>query len=177
MDRLSGVAIGRDVDGIVTLAADGHVWHDSAAVYADNGAHYSMLLETGWIPLGQIGGFGHLIDVLLIGYFAEDCGLRVRWAWNGDPVWSASYDIDLTSSLEPFGPGEAYGTGLLSATYNDQAMLLRVRPPRSRAAMVRMQISDIESGSADSSGIVLSAMALRVSARRGIYPVDGSRRI
>lgn len=174
-DAVDAAVVGSD---LYWLDSDGYVWSEDTASYDDNNTYVPMKVETGWINVPQIGGCGRVREIALIGYFRQDCQLRIRAAYNGDPAWddNLTYDLD---TLEPFDYTDYYGAGLTLGTYTDQAMVLKVYTSRRRMTSLRLSISDEQSdgGPASSKGFSLVAAALRVAAKPGSHRVGTTRKI
>jgi hypothetical protein len=92
-------------DGVHAAIWRGTYHYLGSAVLAEQATHddagYGLDIETAWIPLGQVQGFGRVWKILLLGEYRSECAVRIRLARN----YLTTYFQDKTWTVTPTTAG------------------------------------------------------------------------
>lgn len=95
-------------DRAVYAIADGRCFVETPDVYLDGGTPYSMVIETGWIPLADtIQGLGQVWEVFVRGNYYSPHVLRIELAYDYQDSYTQTVEFDTSASLvlNPYGTG------------------------------------------------------------------------
>ncbi len=135
-----------DVPWIKSLetAQTGKIVRQCASSYLDWASIFtSLIVETGWISFGDHLGHKRLKQMLIDGYNAGAHKLRIKIAYDLDPVWVDDMVLDAEGLAYFFDHTAHYGAGL-DADFSGQSHQLRFRGSRAKYESIRLQISDEE---------------------------------
>lgn len=87
------------------------LFKENRTSFGDNGVPINMVIETGWITVGQIQSFGRLYKMLLLGEFKSPHKLRVRIAYDFAEAWTQEELINTADFIDstPYGEYSNYG--------------------------------------------------------------------
>ncbi len=117
---------------------------ENRSVYLDDYDQVAIRIRTGWFSFAGLAGFKRVRDVILIGQSVTGCKIRVKTAYDFDPVWVDTQTFDLTDFGYFNGPASHYAA-FLATTYLDKSMLLNLATSRQKSTAIMLEISD-ESG-------------------------------
>lgn len=103
---------------------DGRVYTETPGLYLDGSTPYSILAETGWIPLSDsLQGLARVWELFILGTYYSPHRLLVEMAFDYRDSYVVARTIDTTASLEvvPYGglSGQASGIKPGAAAYLD----------------------------------------------------------
>jgi hypothetical protein len=124
----------------------------------------NLMVDTGWISVGGIGGFQRLRNIMLLGQLVEHHKLRVEIAYDWDGYFSDVQEIDTyNAGYTPYDISAYFGNS--DATLQDKAYMLRIAPRRQKCGAFRMRIMD-EAGW-KGKGFSLTTLALEIGVKEG----------
>ena len=123
------------------VTAAGTVQAEDRSSYTDNGDHVPVKIRTGWFSFASLGGFKRVREILLIGQNVSAHTLRVKTAYDFDPVWVDSQTFDSSDLANYQGPSSHYGAGLASG-YLDKSYLISVATSRQKCSAIMLEITD-----------------------------------
>jgi hypothetical protein len=154
-------------DGVHAAVHDGtYHYATTSGVNAERsdftGIDYGLDIETAWIPLTQIQGFGRVWRLLLLGEIRGDFQLRVRLARN----FATSYFQDKTWAANTDTAGEPL------------QMEHRPSVQEMEALRVRLTVLPVDGGETDlySEAVKLTNLALEVGLERGLNRMPVAQR-
>jgi hypothetical protein len=157
-----------------TMWGGSYVYVTSAGVFAEAsdysaGVTYGLDIETAWIPMGQIQGFGRVWKVLILGEYRGDHAVRVRISKD----YASTHFHEKVWDPSPTAVGEPeqieHGPSI-------QEM---------QAIKIRLTVGDIfvpEGGGASSfvaastEGLKLTSLALELGLERGLHRLPAAQR-
>lgn len=137
------------------LTSGGKVLQDDAVTFTEDGANYSLLLETSWLKLQGLQGFQRVYRALLLGEFVSACTLTVE----------AFYDYVETAV-------DTVSTSLTSANQPDGKFQVEHRFSVQKAEAVKLRVTVAAAGE----GVNLTSLALECGLKRGLRKLSASRR-
>lgn len=154
----------------------GLVLVEDADVFTDDGASYTMLLETPWIRLAALQGSQRVRKAMWIGEYRGQSKPRIWVAYDGVETWRGPYEWHAKDVLgtETYGEGSPYGTGVYGA--GSSLFQFELRLPRQKCQSVKFKIEDVADGAPLGEGFRLTEMALEVGARRSPARIESTRR-
>ena len=140
------------------IGTEGKVFVETPGTYQDDGASYSMEIETGWFEFGGVQGFQRLWDMTMLGEFKTPHNLQcdLYYDFNNSP-----YQTIIVEPINPsfYGGGSPYGYddpyGGLFAPYQ-----YAILPKRQKCDSIRVRIKDIASSGSLEEGYELSNIRL-----------------
>jgi hypothetical protein len=95
----NGAGLLATVDGLVRVEGTG---------FYDDSFPVTMRIQTPWLRVGGIEGWGKAWNVILLGEQENPCNVQLQIAYNNDPVWIDTLTIPATTQA-----GTAFGSGIL----------------------------------------------------------------
>lgn len=129
--------------------ASGRVYVETTGSYRDGSRPYSMVIETGWIPVADsLLGLAKVWEIQFLGTYSSPHTLRIELAYNYRDGYTQVREFNTADalSLQPYGgdgtASGSYGSGTYSSA--DPRYMFRVRPnpPGQRVNAVRLRVSD-----------------------------------
>lgn len=146
------------------LRSDGTVMRETPGAYTDAGSFIRLRLKTAWLQLAQMQGFQRIYKALVLGSYKTPHKLRVRLAYDFNPVPSQVVDVT------PEG-GTAYGADAFGAgSFGGEFPLYqwRVNPSRQKCQAMQLTLEDVldpEAGPGES--MTLTGVTLEVGLKKG----------
>lgn len=158
------------------LRTDGRVFVEEPGTFDDDGSHIRLLLVTAWIKLvPYLQGWHRFWDANFIGEYKSEHTLRVRYALDYEPGWSAPFDLDVDANFTPTPYGEGdygdgpYGGGEGSSRYQRKLNLGK------RGQAIRFRIEDVEATNTFGAAFELSELLLTGGLVRGAVKLEAAR--
>lgn len=156
--------------GQTVLAKPGATWVEDATTYRDAGQYVAMRVVTAWLNFQGIQTLERVYRMLMLGDFADPHTLRIRIAYDMNPVFQQQVLQDLASlqvgagtpfDPETYGELSPYGSGVYGGSY--PLYQLKVRMSRQKCQSVSFCFEDLESTeSSTGAGFSIAAMSLEV---------------
>jgi hypothetical protein len=165
-------------DGKVVHQKPGLFGHWVAGAYSSGPE--AVLIETGWFPFAQVGGFQRLRRIVVVGQMPTLHKLGVRIAYDFEPAWADDIQLDVDGYMtKPFGY-EQFIDGTNDNALLDKGYVVEITGSRQKCSAVRLQLYDIspDPGNSDfvvaDCGFELTALAFEVGVKNGPFrPGDG----
>lgn len=148
------------------LRTDGRVFRETDGVYVDDNDHVRRVVVTAWLKMTDyLQGWSKVLRALFRGHYISAHTLRIRYALDGEPGWSAPFDLDVDANHTITGYGDGnYGDGPYGGS--GEARYQRSIHLNKRCQMIRFMIEDVESiatfgGAFELSELVLHGGVLR----------------
>lgn len=130
-----------------------------AATFADAGTGYSLLVETGWLPMREIIGYGRVRRVAVLGEYRTAHRLDVDVFYNG--LVTSKQTITHTPSIK--WDGTALNAG------DPEALRFRTKIQKCQSVKVRIADKATDGGVPTDEGLKLTALAFEIGAKPGLY--------
>lgn len=141
----TGAELSPSTGRVETIGPLGQVMSEDPDVFLDGEVPYSRLVRTGWIPLGQIQGYGRFHRMLLLGH------------------WLSAHNLTVTLEFD-------YGSLLQAVTIPAQSYAslaqYQVNPKTHRCSALRVTINESGSGASGSLSALTFVVSLKPGARR-----------
>lgn len=150
----------------VYAMADGRCFVEDPTLFADAGTPYSMVIETGWIPLQERQGLSRVWELFIFGDYWSPHQLQIEMAFDDRDSYIPARLITTSASLGivPYGGGSGYGVDPYGG--QDPVYQFRVAVPYDRCQAIRFRFTDIsQQGSGRSYS--LTELKLRVGMESG----------
>lgn len=141
----TGAELSPSTGRVETIGPFGQVMREDPSVFTDGTVPYSRLIRTGWIPLGQIQGYGRLHRVLLLGH------------------WLSAHNLTVTLEFD-YGSLPQVVT-IPAQTYVNPAQY-QINPKTHRCSALRVTINESGSGASGSLSALTFVVSLKPGARR-----------
>ena len=100
-----------------------------------------MILETGWLTFGGVGGFSRVYRIFMIGQIINDTdNLYADIAYDYEGFYSEAVKFDKTTQA-PFDVSEYYG-GMAYSSLDGYGCILEIVPPRQKCTAIRLRLWD-----------------------------------
>lgn len=132
------------------LGVDGKVHKEVVGQYNDDGAKYSIAVETSWLSLAKLQGYQRVYALQLLADFVDDHQLEVQIAYDFQNAYNQT--VNFTT------------TGVISGT----VLQLRIQPAIQKCTAIKLRIVDNDTVS-PSGGASLkpTSLAVEVGRKRG----------
>ena len=168
----------------VHLKSNGTVKKEVADQYNDDGARYSMAIETSWLSFASIMGFQRVYEMQLLGDFVSHHYTKVKVAYDFEDAYTDTKYFDTRTGLVSdnyYGADPTYGTSDFYGVLNDDATSVyqfRYGPPRQKCESIKLRIEDIDTiGSTGGGSVKLMAMTFEVGRKSGTNRLSPARSI
>ena len=162
----------------VFVRSNGEVHVENRAIWTDNGgtAYIKLRLVTSWLQTAGIQGFQRAQRAYVVGDYRGAHKLRVRVAFDFNPVFTQDVTYDATTALAgtTYGSDPTYGA---SAVYGgtSQPYQFGLHLERQKCMAVRVSVEDVQS-SGYNEGVAINAITLLVGVKKGLNKVPAARR-
>jgi hypothetical protein len=167
-----------EVGGVLWLRmSSGAVRRESRSIYQDADTAVVQTIRPGWFTFeGKLAGYRRVYRLLLSGQLLSACKVRVKIAYDYDPVWVDNLVLEPDASTA-FDVDAHFGTGLASG-YRHKALLLEVHPSRQKCSAILVEVSgESPSSGAVAEGFALTGISFVVGAKPGAPArLDADRR-
>lgn len=157
-------------DTYLHLKANGTTNRELAGTYNDNGARFSMDIETSWFSFNSIQGFQRVYRISLLGDFLSHHFTQLDIAYNFQDVYNQTVYFDTRSGLSSGTYGDdIYGDESPYGGLGNQVYQWRLKPQRQKCEAMKLRIKDIDSlvpGGGGSFSLV--HLAFEVGAKTGV---------
>jgi len=166
------------------LQASGAIYQEAPGTYQDGTTGFPMLIQTAWLKLDQVQGYGRIWKVFFKGYFPDTNPIQVQTAynyvntiidteiwnpnagagapvWGGDPTWGFS---------TPWGGVDSAGV-----VYPD-VLQIRYDPNKQLCEAIQFTIQDLTPYPATETWS-LDAIDMEVGVRKGGFKIGTQQRI
>jgi hypothetical protein len=150
----------------------------NSAAYIDDAAAVAMKIRSGWFSFAGLGGFKRVREILLLGQNVTKHTLRVKTAYDFDPVWIDNQAFPSAGLASYQGASSHYGTGLASG-YRDKALLLSVATSWQKCTAIMLEITD-EATDPDegvAQAFALSGISFLVALKDGLVRLGDARQV
>lgn len=155
-------------------AADSVVVQDEAT-FEDNGTPVQLSIETGWLAFAKALGVQRIYRVLVYGDKLSDHMFHLKQAYNGEPYWSHSRQLDV-SSLTSYGEAAQMGDGTTDYEYQAMVLQARTQSGKQKSGAIRLRVYDTaQAGSMES--FLITALGFEVGIKPTARRVGASRRL
>ena len=126
----------------VIATSSGDVWRKDSSLFADDGANFTTMIETGWISTGMLQGMQRILNVLFFGKYVGRHTLVVELSYDyrGFPEDIFSLDTSVVVG-STFGTATPFGTGTFGGT-EDGTYRFRLKPRVQRCSAFKIKIYD-----------------------------------
>lgn len=155
---------------VILSTTTGEVYLENRDTFRDQGRAINIAIVTGWFNMAGISGFQRVYKMCMIGEYVSEHKLRVRVAYDYEPVWTDEAIINPANTITDttygsdatFGSGTPYGGS--GVAYDFEVSL-----SRQKCKAVRFSIEEMTDSSASGSGegLRLTGMSLKVGIKRG----------
>ena len=159
------------------LKSSGKVLQETASFYKDENAPVRLLIETAWIKLNDIQGFGRVWRAIVLGDYFTQHVLRVSVGFDYQGFYNEVHDYDYNSSdgLEAYGVDTPYGDGTYGGT-SDGVFQFRMHLSQQKCQAIRFKFEDVVNLIIDQS-YALSSLQLEVGLKQGVKKLAAARTV
>ena len=139
--------------------------------FSDDGSPIKIRLETGWISLANVQGFGRIYKVLLLGDFKSNHKVLVKAAYDFNESWVTQEIVDPTDFIDtdaygeesPYGSGSPYGG-------DGNVMQIRVDLEIQKCQSIKLSFEDLQENAGE--GLSISSLLLVVGVKGSEYKIN-----
>lgn len=166
----------RGLDTYLHLKADGTVNKETPNVYRDNGAKFSMAIESSWLALSQVQGFQRIYRLLFLGDFVSHHITKLKVAYDYEDAYNETVYFYTRTGLVSenyYGAGSPFGLGVDESAYGGEGSSVyqfRFRPARQKCEAIKVRLEDLDTVvSTGGASFKLVAMNAEVGRKTGAY--------
>lgn len=164
---------------LILLKTDGQIFAQNSSIFKDNNAAYGMVLESGWISLGNISSFKRIYQIVFFGEYKSKHQVRVKVAYDNNEAWEHVGVYDPTSEfpVEFYGDNSPYGeTGTVyGGSRIDYAIVVKMKRQKCSSFKFRFEelIQSETTGTHES--LTISDVGILVGLKKGIVKKGQNR--
>lgn len=166
------------------LKSDGTVNMETPNFYLDNGAKFSMVIETSWLALSQVQGFQRIYRLLFLGDFVTHHITKLKVAYDYENSYNETVYFDTRTGLVSenyYGAGSPYGLGVDEVAFGGEGSSVyqfRFRPARQKCEAIKVRLEDLDTVvSTGGASFKLVAMNAEVGRKTGAYRLPARKTI
>lgn len=152
------------------VAPNGRVYQETIGEYLDHTTPIQMSLTTGWLSFAGIQGYQKVNSFLISGDYYGPHILTMDLAFDGNPNYSQTKQIDTASFINPnvYGEQNVYGSNSPygGSFYREQ---MRVFVNQQRSQRLRLKIQELNTEG--NRGLDLLALTFKVGSKQGLGKV------
>jgi hypothetical protein len=166
------------------LRANGQIMAENQSIFTDGDVGYQMLVQTAWLKLNQVQGFGRIWKVFFKGYFPDTNPIQVQTSYNYLPaiidtkVWnpSAGTIAPVWGSDPVWGSSTPWGGVDSTTLVQPDTLQIRYDPKVQACEAMQLTIQDL-SPFPSSVTWSLDAIDIEVGVRKGGFKIGTQQRI
>ena len=158
------------------LKSDGTVRKETPGKYRDEGAAYSLVMETAWLKFGGLQGFQRVRWVHLLGDFKSNHTLKVSFAYDYQEFFleTASWDTSVVIDASEWGDEATWGDATVWGGVEDNVYQLRAHLRRQKCEALKLRIED---EATDGQSFTINNLLLSVAIKKGGYKLRPAKTI
>lgn len=179
-DNHEAIAACNGLDTVLHLNSDGVVQQEVRDSYEDNGARYSMAIETSWFAFSGLQGFQRIYELALIGDQVSDHITRLKVAYDYETAYNETVYFDTRTGLvsDTYGDDDLYGDSEVYGGTGSSVYQFRFKPARQKCEAIKLRIEDLDTVGANGGGSVkLMALTFDIGRKSGIYRLPAHKSI
>lgn len=158
----------------VIMDANGAVFVQDPTYTYGTAESYDLEIETSWIPLNDVAGFGKFYKWVLVGGKpSANCNLELKTAYDYEPFWVDTQTYNATTNVATSPLSDHYGT-MASNSVVGKSLQIDVDGSRHKCEAVRLHIST--NNATERGNIEIVGARLEIGVREGRYRVGDSRK-
>jgi hypothetical protein len=144
--------------------------------FLDGDQPIQMTLQTPWIKLQGLQGFGRIYRMSLLGEYRSEHELNVEMAYDYNDFTTHTLTFNTADSLggSVYGSDSYYGETSPYGGTSDFVYQFRSRVPRQKMQSLRLTISD---SSTTGESYSISDLALEVGIKSGLYKLPAAKTV
>ena len=136
---------------------------------------YNLNVATSWISLNDIGGYGKFYKWVLVGGKpSANCNVIVKTAYDYDPYWADTQEVNITTSVATYGLSSHYSMNLASSIA-DKGFKLDVDGSRHKTDAIKLFIGD--NNNTERNNIEIVGVRLEVGVKPGRTKIGSDRSV
>lgn len=145
---------------------------ENRASYLDDSSQVEMRIRTGWFSFAGLLGFKRIREILLIGQNVSNHILRVKVAYDFDPIWVDSQTFEASDLGTYLDASSHYDVNVAAACtapdYLDKSYLLSVGTSRQKCTSIMLELTDeCPTGVTVAAGFTMNGISFLAAVKTG----------
>ena len=165
----------------VLLKTSGTILAQNENIYKDADASYGIVLESGWISLGNLSSYKRIYQLLFFGDYKSKHKIRVKIAYDNNEAWEHVGVYDPTSEfpVEFYGDDSPYGESGTVYGGDQIDYCIRVNMKRQKCSSFRFRFEELTESATTGTheGLTISDVGILVGLKKGVVKKPQSRNL
>lgn len=168
-------------NALTILKTNGTIFNYNDAIFKDATAGYGVVLESGWISMGNISSYKRVYELLFFGNYKSQHKIRVKIAYNNDDSWlhSGVYDPTTSFPVEYYGDDSPYGE--TNTVYGGKPIdyCVRVRLKKQKCSSFKFRFEELTTSATVGTheAMTISDLGILVGLKKGAVKKPQSRNL